>query len=88
MENIAETFMEAGSLMVVGMVFVFAFLSLLIVAINLLAKVARNFPDAKVPEKLPRHVPTNTTRDGDVPATVVAAITSAISQYRKNKTTK
>ncbi|QDP00681.1 OadG family protein [Thalassotalea sp. PS06] len=88
MENIAETFIEAGTLMVVGMVFVFAFLSLLIIAINLLAKVATNFPDAKVAQKLPRHVPTNTTRDGEVPATVVAAITSAISQYRKNRTNK
>lgn len=88
MENIAETFIEAGTLMVVGMVFVFAFLSLLIIAINLLAKVATNFPDAKVAEKLPRPVATNTTRDGEVPATVVAAITSAISQYRKNRTNK
>lgn len=88
MENIAETFIEAGTLMIVGMVFVFAFLSLLIIAINLLAKVATNFPDATVPEKKPRPVATNTTRDGEVPATVVAAITSAISQYRKNRTNK
>ncbi|TLU64894.1 oxaloacetate decarboxylase subunit gamma [Thalassotalea litorea] len=88
MENIAETFIEAGTLMVVGMVFVFAFLSLLIVAIKVLAKIATNFPDAKVPEKLPRQISSNTTREGEVPATVVAAISSAISQYRKNKITK
>ncbi|TKB44642.1 OadG family protein [Thalassotalea mangrovi] len=88
MENIAETFIEAGTLMVVGMVFVFAFLSLLIVAIHLLAKVGRYFPDPISVEKTPRHLPSSSAMEKPVPAPIVAAITSAISHYRKNKTTK
>ena len=49
MENLQALFVEAGTLMLSGMVFVFAFLGLLIVFINVvLVKLAKKFPDAIV----------------------------------------
>ena len=81
MGNLSESFLEAGVLMLVGMGFVFAFLGLLIVAIKLLALFASQFPETS-----PAITKVNTakTNNNDVPAGVVAAISSAITQYRKN----
>ncbi len=83
MENLNSVFVEAGMLMLIGMGFVFAFLSLLIVAINLLAKLAIKFPDPLPPVRRPKSVAN--VDSGAIAPNVVAAITSAVAQYRKNK---
>ena len=49
MDNMQQQFFEAGTLMLAGMVFVFVFLSILILFINtVLAKLAVKFPDTIV----------------------------------------
>lgn len=79
--GISEALLEAAMLLAVGMVVVFAFLSLLILVINLIASFARRYPE------------TNSNQGADTkisqsPATVspalVSAITAAIHQYKKN----
>jgi oxaloacetate decarboxylase gamma subunit len=52
MNNMEHQFIEAGTLMLAGMVFVFAFLSLLIIFINtVLARLSVWFPDAITPSR-------------------------------------
>ena len=64
-------------LMLIGMGMVYAFLAMLIVAINLMSRfVRRYFPD------LPAQFPDQPVTGGDDKA-VIAAITAAIHQYRK-----
>jgi len=83
MEHLNELFIEAGTLMLAGMVFVFAFLGVLVVFINaVLAKLAIRYPDAKPQAKAPRAAKASTISTGSVSPSVVAAISSAVSQYR------
>jgi len=82
-----QQFIEAGTLMLAGMVFVFAFLSLLILFINtVLAKLAITFPDPVAPVRSRSTKPNNKTAkaaDGSVSPAVVAAISSAVTRYRQ-----
>ena len=79
-----QQFLEASTLMLAGMVFVFAFLSLLIIFINtVLAKLAVKFPDAiKV-------IPTRSKNknkkasSSDISPAIVAAISGAVTRYRQ-----
>jgi len=74
----AQVFSQAVVLMVVGMGFVFAFLSLLIVVIKVfIAPLAQRFPDS-----VNSIITTHKTPHTEATATV-AAITAAISQYRQ-----
>lgn len=87
MNEMQQQFIEAGTLMLAGMVFVFAFLSLLILFINtVLAKLAIKFPDPVAPVRN-RSTKTNNktakTADGSVSPAVVAAISSAVTRYRQ-----
>ncbi|MFT5852024.1 MAG: oxaloacetate decarboxylase gamma subunit [Colwellia sp.] len=84
MEHLNQLFVEAGTLMFAGMVFVFIFLGLMIVFINVVLKrLAIKFPDAVVQTRSTRsNQKTKQNVDGVSPK-VVAAITSAVSQYRK-----
>jgi oxaloacetate decarboxylase gamma subunit len=84
MEHLNQLFVEAGTLMLAGMIFVFTFLSLMIIFINVvLTRLAVKFPD-KVIQTKPARSNQKTTQivDGISPK-VVAAITSAVAQYRK-----
>ncbi|MEE1676348.1 OadG family transporter subunit [Agarivorans aestuarii] len=78
MMDLTELLVEAATLMGVGMIAVFAFLSLLIVAVNGLAKLAP--PLAEVAEPKQTSSPTPQPANN---ATVVAAISAAVQQYRK-----
>ncbi|WP_371188455.1 OadG family transporter subunit [Thalassotalea maritima] len=79
MESLSDVFIEAGVLLLVGMCFVFAFLTVLIFAIQVLAKIGEHFPDT-IPE--PMRVQTSQPQ-GDKPSPhVIAAISAAIAQYR------
>lgn len=91
LEHLHELFLEAGTLMLAGMVFVFSFLGLLVIFINtVLAKLALKYPDAIVQSK-PQ---SNTSRKGNknavkvISPSTVAAITSAVTQYRKQHSSK
>jgi oxaloacetate decarboxylase gamma subunit len=84
MENLQELFVEAGTLMLAGMVFVFAFLGLLIIFINtVLVRLAKKYPDAIVENKTQRKKNNKKQDDKGVSPSVVAAISSAVTQYRQ-----
>lgn len=86
MDNLTELFIEAGTLMLAGMVFVFAFLGVLVIFIKLvLMKLAIKYPDPVVQSKPQRKAnKTNVGQEGISPS-VVAAISSAVSQYRQSQ---
>lgn len=80
MEPLSQLFTEAGTLMLAGMIFVFAFLGLLVVFINVvLAPLAIKFPDPKPVARKTSKLP---NQHKGVDAGVVAAIGAAVSQYR------
>ena len=90
MENLQALFIEAGTLMLAGMVFVFAFLGLLIVFINeVLVRLAKKYPDAII-ESRATNKRNNKKLDGNggVSPAVVAAISSAVTQYRQQHSTE
>lgn len=84
MENLSHIFIEAGTLMLAGMVFVFAFLGLLIVFVNtVLAQLAKKYPDS-IAQSTRQRVTNNQkqTVTGMSPS-IVAAISSAVTKYRQ-----
>ena len=84
MAHLNHLFLEAGTLMLTGMIFVFSFLGLLVIFINVvLAKLAIKYPDAVMQAKPVRANLRNPKDPGGIPPNVVAAITSAVTQYRK-----
>ncbi len=88
MDNLSELFVQAGTLMLAGMVFVFAFLGLLVVFITkVLVKLAIKFPDPIIQSKPPRNINKKSAKEGLSPS-VVAAISSAVSQYRQQHSKK
>lgn len=84
MNNMEQQFIEAGTLMLAGMVFVFAFLSLLIIFINtVLAKLSVKFPDPIAPVRTHSNKKNNKTNSGEISPAIVAAISGAVSSYRQ-----
>ncbi len=84
MDNMHQEFLEAGTLMLAGMIFVFAFLSLLIIFINtVLAKLAIKFPDPVVETQSRSKKKKSKLTSGEVSPAIVAAISSAVTSYRK-----
>ncbi|GHB66777.1 putative oxaloacetate decarboxylase gamma chain [Psychrosphaera saromensis] len=80
--NVSELLAEAGILMLVGMVVVFLFLSMLIVAIKLLTKFAEAYPDPIKPKRN-EIKPISSSKTSPQ---VIAAITAAVKQYKaRNK---
>lgn len=87
MNGMEDQFLEAGTLMLAGMVFVFAFLSLLIIFINtVLAKLAVTFPDPVVVPTKRSTKKNNKVASGEVSPAIVAAISGAVSRYRQQNT--
>ncbi|UXI01773.1 oxaloacetate decarboxylase subunit gamma [Photobacterium sp. TY1-4] len=78
MADLGSLLWEAATIMITGMVVVFAFLSILIFLVQLLAKVA---PKDDLPASQPAPAVANT--QPGVQADVVAAITAAVHQYRQ-----
>ena len=84
MNTMEQQFLEAGTLMLAGMVFVFAFLSLLIIFINtVLAKLAVTFPDAIVPSSTHSNKKNKKAANSELSPAIVAAISTAVTRYRK-----
>lgn len=75
---VAELLLEAASLMLIGMVAVFAFLLLLVLVVQLISAVVLRYFPVKAAEK-PARVDSSS---GPSPA-VIAAISTAIHQYRQ-----
>ncbi len=79
-ETSSTLFSQAATLMFVGMLFVFSFLSLMIVVIKLfISPLAKKYPD-KILQPTVKKKP----RQKDNSA-IIAAITVAIKQYRSNR---
>jgi len=82
MDNLTQLFIDAGTLMLAGMVFVFTFLGLLVVFITtVLGKLAIKFPDPITQSKPQRNTNKKASANDGVSPAVVAAISSAITQY-------
>ena len=89
MDNLTQLFTEAGTLMLAGMVFVYAFLGLLVVFINtVLVKLAKIYPDPIVQRNPQRKLSTKKEVHDGVSPSVVAAISSAVSKYRQQNSQK
>ena len=99
-ESVANLLIEAGSLMLIGMVFVFSFLGLLIVGIHLIARFCEAFPgetpepsanlkepsaNLKGPSATSANLsPSNQAVQPGIDGSVVAAISAAIHIHRQN----
>ena len=83
--NISSALLEAGTLMLVGMVVVFLFLTMLIGAITLLTKFAQAYPD-KVDTRAPAKITPQATNSNQTSPQIIAAISAAVKQYKtRNK---
>lgn len=85
-DNLSQLFVEAGTLMLAGMVFVFVFLGLLVVFINgVLKKLAIRFPDPIVQAKPVRSLKPKIQTDDGISPSIVAAISASIAKYRQQQ---
>jgi oxaloacetate decarboxylase gamma subunit len=95
--SVASLLFEAGSLMLIGMVFVFSFLGLLIVGIHLIARFCEAFPGEtaepsahlKGPSANFKGPSANLSRNNQavqpgIDGNVIAAISAAIHTHRQN----
>ncbi len=81
--DITESLFQAITLFGLGMTFVFSFLGLLLIAVKLMAKfIPADEPitSKRAPQK---KVATATTSKSEINPQLIAAITSAVQQYRK-----
>lgn len=82
MESLNQQFVEAGTLMLAGMVFVFAFLGILVVFINkVLEPLSRKFPDPQPIQKT--KTLTKSAQVQGIQPNVVAAISAAVANFRQ-----
>jgi len=84
--DITEALFQAITLFGLGMTFVFSFLGLLLIAVKLMAKyIPADEPVAnrRTPNK---KVASATTSQSEINPQLIAAITSAVQQYRKAET--
>lgn len=84
MNSMEQQFLEAGTLMLAGMVVVFAFLSLLILFITtVLAKLAIKYPDPIAPTANRSTKKNKKAVSGEISPAIVAAISGAVTRYRQ-----
>lgn len=86
-ETINQLLLEAANLMLVGMVVVFAFLTLLILGVNGLASFCRRFlgqePEAPKRASVKRTPTTTQNQTQTVDGQLVAAISAAVHSHRQ-----
>ncbi len=82
-ESVASLLVEAGSLMLIGMLFVFSFLGLLIVGIHLIARFCEAFP-GEIEEPAANVKRSHQAVQPGIDGNVIAAISAAIHTYRHN----
>ena len=89
MDHLNHLFVEAGTLMIAGMVFVFAFLGVLIVFINtVLVSLSKKYPDVVAQSTSARVIKSNETQPDSISPNIIAAISSAVNSYRQQNKTK
>ncbi len=76
---------EAGTLMLVGMVFVFIFLTMLIGGIEVIARFCRRFPGQQPEPVSAEQVVQSAPKTGADDPRLVAAITAAIHTHRQSR---
>ncbi len=80
MENIGSLLVDAAALMVTGMAVVYLFLTILVYLVQLMSRL--------VPEEAPQaakpHASTTQVRASGVDPKIIAAISSAVHQYRQS----
>ncbi|WP_158967838.1 OadG family protein [Paraglaciecola sp. L3A3] len=83
--DVAHALVEAANLLLVGMGVVFLFLAMLIGAVNLIAWLNRLFPEESTNNAANSQSfsQASSTNSQNVSPKVVAAITTAIRQYRR-----
>ncbi len=80
---VSELLIEAATLMVVGMAFVFVFLTILIGAVALIGKVNQLLPTETLATPPKRNTSKQTQRQPD--QAIQAAISAAVHQYRQDQ---
>lgn len=82
--ELASMLSEAATLFLVGMSVVFIFLSLLIGAINLIARVCAKYPEVQdsLVSRMPVQTVSSSPSTQNVSPSTVAAISAAIHQHR------
>jgi len=90
MDHLNQLFIDAGTLMFAGMVFVFAFLGLLIVFINtVLVSLAKKYPDVVTQPSKAKVITSHNAQADSISPNIIAAISSAVNSYRQqNKISK
>tara|TARA_A200000113_G_scaffold32606_1_gene27019 strand:+ start:2277 stop:2543 length:267 start_codon:yes stop_codon:yes gene_type:complete len=81
--SVGSLLLEASSLMLIGMVFVFSFLGLLIVGIHLIARFCEAFP-GDIEEPAVNVKRNNQAVQPGIDGNVIAAISAAIHTHRHN----
>lgn len=81
--EISTLLIDAGSLLVVGMVAVFIFLTLLIFAVHLIAKLHTILPQTAPEHTSPAASPVTTHDDEQPSQATIAAISAAVHAYRR-----
>lgn len=79
--NIASLVLEAGELMLVGMIVVFVFLTILIFAVKSMSSIVLKFQVEVPPSAKQKQL----VRTQGVPPAHIAAISAAVSQYRQKQ---
>lgn len=85
LDSIQSQLFEAATLMLVGMVVVFAFLAMLIVGIKLIARFCERFPGQEPQQPVRARAPQTVTSSQGLDKKVVAAITAAVKTHRQAK---
>lgn len=80
--DVTESLLKAATLLGLGMTFVFLFLGLLMIAVNLMAKYIPADQPVIAKGAAPRKTTSETTA---INPKLIAAITTAVQQYRKTE---
>lgn len=84
-DDISTILVDSAMLLLVGMSVVFVFLTLLIGAIHLIEWLCKKFPAAEEPYLSQPSGTAATVKKDEINPQVVAAISSAVHQYRNKK---
>ena len=82
-DSVTSLLMEAASLMLIGMLFVFSFLGLLILGIHLIARFCKAFPGEVDSGSVSTSRPKHSAQLG-IDGNIIAAISAAVHTHRQS----
>lgn len=82
-DSVTSLLMEAASLMLIGMLFVFSFLGLLILGIHLIARFCKAIPGEDDSESVSTSRPKHSAQPG-IDGNIIAAISAAVHTHRQS----